>query len=108
MHLRFAAAAPECLVMKEPDSVMRAGYIKSKKIVFHKRLPAHEKLRYELAARIARTFANFAAKAIASSGKFKTVQREQMNPEKKTRVVFASAGLVNQERIFRVFEQHVR
>jgi hypothetical protein len=92
-HLRFASAARERLVMKrttlsaffpshgggretfglcivaqrnlERGWVMPAGYIEPRKIVFHRRRVPHQTCGVNRAARIARRFANFGAKAIA-------------------------------------------
>jgi hypothetical protein len=62
-----------CIVAQrnlEPGWVMPAGYIEPRKIVFHRRRVPHQTCGMKLAARIARIFANFAAKPIAQFGKF--------------------------------------
>jgi hypothetical protein len=79
-HLRFASAARECLVMKRTTlsaffpshgggretSLRYACWLyRAKKDSLSQAASAASNLRYELAARIARRFANFAAKAIA-------------------------------------------
>lgn len=85
MHLQFASTARECLAMKRTTFLAfflshgggRETWLsyacwlyRAKKDSLSQAASAALNLRYELAARIARRFANFAAKAIAPFGKF--------------------------------------